>query len=151
MVRPKLHDRRRRGHQERSRNTFSRDVSNDDLHGVAVDGDIVVVVTAYAARRLHHAGYFESGNGRFARRKKQALDLRGQLHVLKKIVTLPLDGFGKGFPLLDIPLDDINDKGETQHRGEIVEDPKSRVNISRRVIIMEQDANRDETVADFPA
>ena len=54
--------------------------------------------------------------------RKHPLDLSGEFHVLKKVVTLLLNCFGKCFPLLHIPLDDINNKGEAQHRGEIVED-----------------------------
>ena len=93
----------------------------------------------------------ESSNGWLFQGKKQALDLRGQLHILEKIITLLLNGFGKRFPLFDIPLDDINNKGEAQHRGEIVEDPKSQIDIPRRVIIVEQDTNDDKAVADYPA
>jgi hypothetical protein len=72
---------------------------------------------------MHHPGYLESINRWIAGREKQALNLRGQLHVLKQVVTLLLNCFGKRFPLLDIPLDEVNNKGEAQHRGEIVEDP----------------------------
>jgi hypothetical protein len=70
---------------------------------------------------------------------------------LKEVVTLLLNRFGKRFPLRDIPLDEVNNKGEAQHRGEIVEDPKSRVDMPRGVIIMEQDTNGDKAIADFPA
>ena len=77
--------------------------------------------------------------------------MRGQLHVPKEVVTLLLNRFGKRFPLLDIPLDDVNNKGEAQHRGEIVEDPKAQVDIPRRVIVIEQDTNQDQAIADFPA
>ena len=38
-----------------------------------------------------------------------------------------------------------------QHRGEIVEDPKPRVDVPRGAIIMKQDTSGDEAVADFPA
>lgn len=51
--------------------------------------------------------------------------LSGEFHVLKKVVTLLLNCFGEIFPLSDVPLDDPNNKGEAQLRGEIVEDPKS--------------------------
>jgi hypothetical protein len=62
-----------------------------------------------------------------------------------------LNCFGELFPLSDVPLDDTNNKDEAQHRGEIVEDPKPRVDIPRGAIIMKQDTHGDETVADFPA
>src|SRR4029077_12121432 len=73
------------------------------------------------------------------------------LHVVKEIVTLLLNCFGERFPLLDVPLDEVNDKGKAQHGGKIVEDSKARFEISRGVIVMEQDTNRDEAIADFPA
>jgi len=47
-----------------------------------------------------------------------------------------LNCFGERFPLLDIPLDEVNNKGEAQHGGEIVEDPKPGVEIPRGVIVM---------------
>ena len=59
--------------------------------------------------------------------------------------------FGERFPLLDIPLNQINNKAEAQHGGEIMEDPKLRVEIPRGVIVMEQDTNHDEAIVDFPA
>jgi hypothetical protein len=93
-------------------NTFSGYICNDQLNSVCVDGDIAVVIAANASRWPHHAGYFESIYGRFSYGKKQALDLRGQLYVLKEVVPLSLNRFGKRFPLLDIPLDDVNNKGE---------------------------------------
>jgi hypothetical protein len=68
---------------------------------------------------------------------------------LKEVVTLLLNRFGKRFPLRDIPLDEVNNKGEAQHRGEIVEDPKSRIDMPWGVVVMEQDTNRDEAIADF--
>ena len=77
--------------------------------------------------------------------------MRGQFHILKKVVALPLDRFGKHFPLFDIPLDEVNNKDEAQHRGEIVEDSKPQVDVPRGIKVMEQDANRDEAIADFPA
>jgi hypothetical protein len=46
----------------------------------------------------HHPGYLESINHWFARWEKQALDFRGQLHVLKQVVTLLLNSFGEFFP-----------------------------------------------------
>jgi hypothetical protein len=61
--------------------------------------------------------------------RKHPLDLSGEFHVLKKVVTLLLNCFGELFPLSDVPLDDPNNKGETQRRGEIVEDPKPRVDM----------------------
>src|SRR5580704_17969825 len=110
---------------------------------MGVGRDIVAVVAAHAPYWLHHAGYFQSSDGWFPHRKKQALDLRGQFHVLKKIVTLLLNCFGKHFPLFDIPLDDVNDEGEAQHRREVVEDPKRRVESSRGAKVMEQNTNHD--------
>jgi hypothetical protein len=100
---------------------------------------------------LHHARDFESGNRRLARGKKHALNLRGEFHVLKKIVTLLLDRFGKQFPLPYVPPDDVDDKGEAQQSGEIAEDSKVRMDRSWGVIIMEQDTKYDETVAEFLA
>jgi len=100
---------------------------------------------------MHHPGYLESINRWFAYGEKQALDLRGQLHVLKKVVALLLNCFVKSFLLLDIPLDEVNNKGETQHRGEIVEDSNRWVNRPPGIRIMEQDANDDEAVADLLA
>jgi len=44
----------------------------------------------------------------------------------------------------------MNNKGEAQHRGEIVEDPEPRIDIPRRIIIMEQDTSGDEGVANSP-
>jgi hypothetical protein len=73
---------------------------------------------------MHHPGYLESINRWFAYWEKQALDLRGQLHILKKVITLLLYRFAKQFPLLDVPLDEVNDKGETKQCQEIIEDPK---------------------------
>jgi len=73
------------------------------------------------------------------------------LHLEKQIVTLLLNSFGERLPLFDIPLDEVNNKGKAQHRGDIVEDPKSRIDGPRREIIMEQDANSDEAVADSSA
>src|SRR6266576_1055998 len=124
MVRLKPHGCRRRGHQEGGGNTFSGYVGNDDLNGVRVDGDIVVVIATYAPRWLYHTGHLESGNDRFALGKKQALNLHGQLHVLEKVITLPLHSLGKRFPLFHIP---------------------------RGVIVMEQDTNDDKAVADLLA
>ena len=100
---------------------------------------------------MHHSGYFESGNGWCAQRKKQALDLRGQLHVLEKVITLLLNGLGKRFPLFHITLDGINNKGEAQHRRKIVQDSNRRVYRPLGIRIMEQDANGDEAVADLLA
>jgi len=57
---------------------------------------------------MHHPGYLESFNRWFAGGEKQALDLRGQLHVLKQVVTLLPNYIGKRLPLLDIPLDEVN-------------------------------------------
>ena len=147
----KLHGCRRCGHQEGGGNAFSGYIGNDELNGVRVDGDIVVVVAANAPRWPHHAGDFKSGNGRFALWKKQALDLRGQLHIVKELVTLLLNRFGECFTLFDIALDDVNNKGEAERRRKIVEDPEPWVQIPRRVIVMEQDANRDEAITNFPA
>jgi hypothetical protein len=61
---------------------------------------------------LHHAGDFKSGNGRLAQGKKHSLDLRGELYILKKVVSLLLYRFGKQFPLLYVPLDNVNDERE---------------------------------------
>jgi hypothetical protein len=72
---------------------------------------------------MHHPGYLESAKGWFVRRKKQALDLSSQFYILEEVVTLLLNSFDKRFPLFHIPLDEINDNGETQQRGEIVEGP----------------------------
>jgi hypothetical protein len=63
---------------------------------------------------LHHAGDFKSGNGWLAHGKKHSLNLCSQLHVLKKVVSLLLYRFGKQFPLLYVPLDDVNDEREAQ-------------------------------------
>jgi len=52
--------------QEGGGNTFSGYVGNDDLNGVRVDGDIVVVIAAYAPRWLYHTGHLESGMTEFA-------------------------------------------------------------------------------------
>src|SRR5882762_2540163 len=98
---------------------------------------------------MMHPGYLESGNGWPAQGKKQALDLRGQLHILEKVITLLLNGFGERLPLLHIPLDYINNKREAEHRGEIVEDAKPRIDNTRRVIIVEQDTDDDKAVADL--
>src|SRR4029077_13799604 len=87
----------------------------------------------------------------FAQGKKQPLDLRGQLYVPEKIVTLLLDGPRKRFPLFHITPYDIDNKGEAQHRGEIVEDSKSRIYALRRIVVMEQDANDGKAVADYSA
>src|SRR5258708_36913294 len=116
-----------------------------------VEGGIVVVIAAHDSRWLHHAGNFQSGNSWPADGKKQALDLRGQLQVLQEAVTVLLNCSRKCFSLLDIPLDEVNNKGETHRRREIMEDSKRRVDNPRGVIIMEQDTNSDETVADIPA
>jgi hypothetical protein len=75
------------------------------------------------------------------------LDLRRQLYVLEEVITLLPNGFGKRFPLLHIPLNDMNNKGEAQHRGEIVENPKPRIYTPRRIITMEQNTNDDKAVA----
>jgi len=77
---------------------------------VRIDGDIVIVVAAYALGRLHHAGDFKSGNGWLAHGKKHSLNLRGELHIPKKVVSLLLYRFGKQFPLVNIPPDDVNDE-----------------------------------------
>src|SRR5579859_164388 len=151
VVRFKLHGCGSRGHQECGGNSFAGYVGNDDLDRVRVDGDTVVVIAAHAPRCLHHAGYFEPGNGWFVHGKKKALNFRGQHQVVKEVVTLFFNRFGQVFPLLDIPLDDVNDKGEAQHRGEMVEDAKPKADISGGVIVMEQDTDRDEAIADFPA
>jgi hypothetical protein len=116
-----------------------------------VDRDVIVVITTHAPHWLHHAGDLESSDCWFAHGKKQALDLRGQIHILKKVVTLALDRFGKHFPLFDIPLDEVNDKDEAHHRGEMVEDSKSEVDIPRGAKVMDEDTNRDEAIADLPA
>ena len=151
MVRLKLNGRSRRGHQKRSRNALAGYIGNDDLNAVRVDGDIVVIIAAHAPLWLHHAGNFESGDGWLADRKKQALDLCSQLHVVKKVVSLLPNRSRQRFALLDIPLDEVNDKGEAQHRRDIVEDPKPRVKIPGGVVVMEQHAHGNKAVADFPA
>jgi hypothetical protein len=74
------------------------------------------MIASYNLRWLHHAGDFKSSNVRLAQGKKHSLNLCSQLHVLKKVVSLPLYRFGKQFPLLYVPLDDANDKGEAQQR-----------------------------------
>src|SRR6266403_1730418 len=124
-----------RDQQEGGGNAFAGYVGNDELNGVRVDRNIVVVIAAHAPRRLHHAGYFESGNGRFAHGKKQALDVCRQLHVFQKFITL-----------LDIPLYDVNNKGEAQQCREIVEEAQSRSDVPRGIKIVEQDTNHNETV-----
>ena len=113
-VRLQSHGSRRRGHQQGSGNSFSGYVGNDDLNGVRVDGEIVVIVAAHALGWLHHAGDFKSGNGWCSHGKKHPLDLCSELHVLKKVVPLLLHRFGKQFPLLDVPLNDVNDEREAQ-------------------------------------
>src|SRR6266566_1140318 len=76
----------------------------------------------FASSRMHHPGYLESINHWLTYGEKQPLDLRGQLYVLEEVVTLLLNVFVKRFLLLHITLNEVNNKGETQHRGEIVED-----------------------------
>ena len=44
--------------------------------------------------------------------------LSSEIHVLRKVVTLLLNCFGEFFPLWDVPLNDPNNKGDAQHRGE---------------------------------
>src|SRR5207244_11252130 len=92
------------------------------LNGVRVDGNVVVVIATYASSRMHHPGYLESINHWLTYGEKQPLDLRGQLYVLEEVVTLLLNVFVKRFLLLHITLNEVNNTGETQHRGEIVED-----------------------------
>ena len=76
-IRFKPHGGRRRGHQEGGGHTFSGYVGDHDLDAEGVDGNIAIVIATYASSGVHHSGYFESGNGWCAQRKKQALDLRG--------------------------------------------------------------------------
>src|SRR4029077_7522121 len=68
-----------------------------------------------------------------------------------EFVSLPLDRFGKRLALFDIALDDVNNKREAECRGKIMENPEPWVQIPRRVIVVEQDANRDEAVTNFLA
>jgi hypothetical protein len=70
---------------------------------------------------------------------------------VKELVALFLDRLGKRFPLLDVALDDVNNKCEAKRRGKIMEDPEPWVQIPRGVIVMEQDANRDEAITNLPA
>src|SRR5271165_1053254 len=100
----------RSGHQKGGGHAFASYVGNDDLHGMRVNGEVVIVIAANAPCWLHHAGCFESSNRWFTQGKKQALDLRGQLEILEKIIPLLLNGLGERFPLLDISLDHINNK-----------------------------------------
>jgi len=74
---------------------------------------------------MHHPGYFEPSNNWSGRGKKQALNLRGKFYVPEEIITLLPNGRGKRFPLFHIPPYDINNQGETQHCGKVVEDPQS--------------------------
>jgi len=46
----------------------------------ASDGDIVIVVAAYALGRLHHPADFKSGNGWLAHGKKHSLNARRSSH-----------------------------------------------------------------------
>jgi len=48
--------------------------------------------------------------GWLAHGKKHSLNLRGELHIPKKVVSLLLYRFGKQFPLVNIPPDDVNDE-----------------------------------------
>src|SRR5260370_14632451 len=123
-IRFKPHGRRRRGHQEGGGDTFAGYVGNHDLDGVRVDGNVVVVIATHVSGGMHHPGYLESTNRWSAYGEKQALNLRDQLDVLKKVVTLLLYRFAKQFPLLDVPLDEVNDEGETKQCQEVIEDPK---------------------------
>src|SRR5260370_9692338 len=151
MIGLKLHGCRRCGHQESGGNAFSGYIGNDQLNGVRVDWDIVVVVAANAPRWPHHAGEFKAGNGRRPDRKKQTLNCGGQLHIVKELVALLLDRFGKRFALLDVALNDVNNECEAERRGKIMEDPEAWVQNPRRVIVMKQDAHRDETVTNYLA
>src|SRR4029077_19672250 len=101
-----------------------------------VDGEIVVVIATHTPRGVHHPGYFEPRESWFSRGKKQALDLRGQLYVLEKFIPLLPNGSGQRFPLFHVTPYYVNNQGEAQHRGEIVEEAKSRIYSFRRIIVV---------------
>ncbi|MGB8325606.1 MAG: hypothetical protein WCE52_21785, partial [Candidatus Acidiferrum sp.] len=137
--------------QKGGRHTLSGDIRDNDLSGVRIDGEVVVVVATYAPRGVHHPSYFEPRDGWFARRKKKALNFRGQLHVIAQIITLVLNGFEERFLLFDITLDHMDNESETQQCRQIVEDPKSQGYLPWGIKIVEYDASNDKSVADFLA
>ena len=79
------------------------------------------------------------------------MDLRSQFYVPEKVVTLPLNSSGKRFALPDVPLDNKYNKSKARHRGEIVKHSKSWIDMQWVVIIMKQNTNGDEAIADFLA
>jgi hypothetical protein len=100
---------------------------------------------------VHHAGDFKSGNGWLAHGKKHSLNLRGELDILKKVVSLLLYRFGEQFPLLYVSLDDVNDKGEAQQCQQIIEDSEPWMDNPRRPKVMEQYTNWYQAIGDFLA
>src|SRR4029077_6032238 len=77
LTRLQLHGSRGGGHQERSRNTLSRDISNHDLDRMLIDGHVVVVVAAHTSHRPHRPGDLQSSDGWATERQKHPLNLRG--------------------------------------------------------------------------
>src|SRR5260370_12713924 len=106
----KMHGCRRRGYQEGGRNAFSSYIGNDDLNAVRVDRDIVVIIAAHAPRRLHHAGYLESGNGGVAHGEKKNLGFPSPPHRGKGGVPPLLNCFWLPSPPPPITPQSINNK-----------------------------------------
>ena len=72
-------------HDERGGHAFARDIGNDDAEPVVVHFDVVEIVAADLTRRDVDAGDIEAVDRWWLGRKKDALDVAGDLQVMSSI------------------------------------------------------------------
>ena len=81
-------------------------------------------------------------------RKKHSLNLGGQFNVLQKLIALLAHRPIKLFSLFHVSLDDIDDKGEPDYRGEIVCNACLEACIRRAKKVVQKHADHDQRVTD---
>jgi len=82
--------------------------------------------------------------------KKQALVLaRASIHILEKVITLLLNGFGERLPLLHIPLDYIKQQTRSRASRRDCGRSKPRIDNTRRVIIVNKTHTTIMSVSDL--